>query len=54
MLQIKPKEEPKVKRVMMLWDEKLHKAAKKFADNKGISVSELSRLAVSKVLESEA
>lgn len=51
MLNIKPKEQPKTKKVMMLWDEDLHKKAKKFADKNGISVSELSRLAINKVLE---
>ena len=53
MLEFKPKEAPKTKKVMMLWDEELHKRAKDFANEHGISISELSRLAINKVLDSK-
>jgi len=53
MLDIKPKEAPKTKKVMMLWDEDLHRKAKAFANENGISISELSRLAINKVLDNK-
>ena len=53
MLDIKPKEMPKNKKVMMLWTEDLFVEAKKYAEKHGISVSELSRLAIQNVLDSD-
>jgi len=54
MIDIKPKEELKTRRVLVMWDENLHKKAKSFADKKGISIGELTRLAVTQVISTKA
>lgn len=51
MLETKQKEPPKTRKVMMLWDEVMYKAAKQLALDADISVSELSRIAIQKVLD---
>lgn len=50
MLNIQKKPALKNKKVMMLWSEKLHADASKFAKDNDISISELSRLAIEAVL----
>jgi len=45
------KEEPKTRKVMMLWTEKMYIEAKEFADINNISVSELSRYAINQFLQ---
>ncbi len=47
------REEPKTRKVMMLWTEKMYVEAKQFADKNKISVSELSRYAINQVLQNK-
>ena len=51
MIEIKKKELPKTKKVMMLWDDELHAKAKEFAVNHNMSISELSRIAINMVID---
>lgn len=51
MIEIKQKELPKTKKVMMLWDDELHAKAKEFAANHNMSISELSRIAINMVMD---
>ena len=50
-MEIKPREEPKTKKVMMLWTESLHLQATKIAKAHNISISELSRLALNNLIK---
>ena len=50
-MELKPREELKTKKVMMLWTESLHLQATKIAKAHNISVSELSRVALNKLIK---
>lgn len=52
MIDVKQKELPKTKKVMMLWDEEMHAKAKEFAASHNMSISELSRIAINMVIDS--
>lgn len=51
MIKPNPIEETKSKKVMMLWEPSLHKKVKSFAKKNNMTISELSRIALNKVID---